>query len=648
MANPFNVFKENINKVTPSPLSDQRFTCGFQFSYSAPSETNIGATASGLHAIFNAFALPQLITGLNADINDPYVGQIAKPIINKDFYYVHVNNGRKCWIIRDLDTLISNLNILDSNIAAWLSTIDVSNNTFIQTAISNQRLSTSSSSLLQSIFNQYTTVNFPGSYTNWNTVRAGGAQASRGNGITKLFVLSDQDVTKWQVSRAGLELKVLVDYLAYGGNAVIGPDWLSLNQYTSSVALPTQIRQKIAESASSDPEQQDLITTTGYFTGNLYAVVCLDQGGAIEARGATYFDYGITGSNRIAYGSQYFSYLNSGVSASLAYGLSGGELTNSYCPATLRRSFLTTFFKNVNTSTIYDDIPIIHAGLSGTDISLLQDTETGNYTDIFRYPGLNGLTGIRRENNAANSGFTSYILNESDYSGLNRLFCVCGKNIATYTTTDFGDPLNGTLIVSIPPLGDVAGLMALAKNNTSQGIFAPPIGTINGLVLNGTVMPNIGFQDSPQSRHFYNNRVNFFDTDQFSTSTSTTSYFLASELVGATASSVSVADRNSVMWMVRNLRSKLNSIVGALITNRISNSELWNDVTVAVLNEINTNYSRYLNSWAVTCDGTNNEVNAPNLTVDVEVTPKRSTYSYTVGFSVDTFKINITVAEPTK
>jgi hypothetical protein len=385
----------------------------------------------------------------------------------------------------------------------------------------------------------------------------------------------------------------------------------------TSLALHPRIADQIR--ASEFPDTPEAQMFTGLFTGPLDAIVSLDNGGLIDTR-VSRAGYGITGTNRVAYACQPYSYVNSGVSAALAYGLTGSELINDYSSPTGRRNFVTIFMEGYGANK-YPEIPIIHCGLSGTDLTIAQDSSDFTYTDIFRYPGLDGLTGERLATASKTSGLTSYRFTEANYSGLNRLFATLGKNkrtIGSKAIPDFGNVLSSEVLVSTPAVSDVAGMMALNKGLNGLGTYWPPIGTVNGVILNGEITPIIKFQSEDASL-LSTRRVNFFDFDQFAGDQG--KYFLATELTGATSFVVDVSDRLTVLWMVRSLREQITSYGRSVINDRESNPTLWQEVRDHIRDSIiEPKYSNYLQSYIITCDNTNNVVNSAVLTVDVEVT----------------------------
>lgn len=627
---PFNAFLPSVT-YTPSANKAERFVTGFQFSYSDPSLNNQGATSSGIWAILNSILMFKSFNF--GTIRDPLYDTLEKFQFTPEFYPVQEGSNVQ-WIIRSPQILINNLNILHRNVAGYMSLFDVSNSPYYGEAATT-------ATLYQTYFNVVNNTNLIGCYTGYGAA----TKSVGGNGIAHLFVLSDQNTENWQFSRVGVELQILMDYLAYGGIAVLAPTWPSLSNYkiTNSI-LPTFT----SEVTQGLPDAEE-ITTTGYFTGPLDAVVSIDNGGLIERRSSV-TGFGITGPNRVAYACQDKTYVNTGVSASIAYGLTGADLVSSFMNPNRRGSFVTAFLHSVN--PLLSTLPIIHCGLSGTDLTIAQNTSTGDlsYTDIFRYPGLDGLTGQRPESNAINAGLTNYILTEDNYSGLNRVFCVMGKNVKSYSMTDFDNPINNLIVSKVPAVGDVAGLMAYSKSPGQGGVHAPIIGPVLGGVINGSVEPYQRFDatKNPAAKTLYDRRVNFFDLNNFG---SVSNYFLASEWVGATGTARIISDRFSVLNMVRALRYDVESYLTNLLSggDQVSNETLWSQITTDITNSIITNtYQRYLqetNGYTVVCNTSNgNVVGINRVTVTITIKPKPVSYSYSGTFATS-FTLNITVSE---
>jgi len=625
---PFNSFIDSADiQDVPStvPIND-RFVTGFQFGYSSPNLNNPGATSSGLYSILNGIWLSQVY---DFSWGDSVGAALEKSslnfIFNANFYpIIDPDSNHLLWVIRSPQPLISNLNTLHQSINGYMALIDPSNSELTD-AIINGSVSNAQSTLYTSIFNKFNSVNFINSYTGYNDVVLNGNYT--GNGIAHLFVLSGQnDPDKWQLSRAGVELQCLIDYLCYGGVAVIGPTWKSLNNYWYTAKnFPGTIRQILRQQY---PENVDELNTIGtrFFTPPLDAVVTLEQGGLIERRSSV-AGFGTTGANRVAYASQPYSYPNVGVSYGIAYGLTGAELINNHNPPSEKGSFLTAFF---GSQSNYNTIPVIHAGFSGTDVSIDQ-VPTPNTSIFSRYPGLNGLTGQRPESNDSSAGLTNYTFRDIDEnSELNRLLCVIGKNTKTNFGQDFINPIGKqNLIIKIPAVADVAGI--LARNKTfGEGLYIPPAGPDRAPMRNGEIIPNFKFSRSfPDSVTLYTNRIAFFDIDSGIFGNNIP--FLTNDLTGATSNTIDQdRDRLSINWMVRGIRSMIETYLNTLVNVAQSNSSLWNTVKSTIEGLITKNFgTRYLQSFSVTCDTTNgNRDNFPTLFVDVTITPKPTLVTY--------------------
>ena len=224
-----------------------------------------------------------------------------------------------------------------------------------------------------------------------------------------------------------------------------------------------------------------------------------------------------------------------------------------------------------------------------------------------------------------------------------------GKNVKTYSNTDFDNPINDLIVSKVPAVGDVVGLMAYSKSPGQGGVHAPIIGPVLGGVINGSVEPYQRFDatKNPAAKTLYDRRVNFFDLNNFG---SVSNYFLASEWVGATGTARIISDRFSVLNMVRALRYDVESYLKTKINGtEVSNPTLWSQITTHITNNIITNtYQRYLqetNGYTVVCDTTNGNVIGINrVTVSITIKPKPVSYSYSGSFATS-FTLNITVSE---
>ena len=638
-------------------IVNKLFTCGFQLGYSDENISYPGATASGFMAVLNAISYaanaPDQIT--NSSI---WTAMFTQPsdrfIFNENFYFVNEpQTNRIIWIIRGrggAEILLQNLNVLHANIAGLIAAIDPANSP----EMSN--LSIESPDIYENYvaaFNRFKNFTFIGSYqtgandsANYSSANSGNYS---GNGITQFFVLSDQDQSKWQLSRAGVELQVLLNYLNYGGIAVVAPTWKSLLNYNLSLNIAPSIKFLVETSAQNmGYGVQEGVSNVGLFSNNLEAVVSLENGGLIERR-HTIAGYGITGSNRVSYASQLYTYKNSGVSAALIYGLTGSELLNVHSNPNDKGSFLSTFMDN-EISGIYSNIPIFHSGFSGTDLTINQ-----RFTDInsvYRYCGLDGISGLKPESTSIDAGLTTYqLVDDENYDSLNRLFCIFGKNAKEMPESAlnlfYPSSKGQNLIVKVPAISDVVGILAYNKafkSNTEGGLFSSPLGISDGRVLNGTIEPIVKYT-STTANTLRTRRINFFDYDVYG---SGNRHFLASEFTGATGQNPNNTDRFSTLWLIRTIRDNIISVLTSTYSNLVK-STVKEQIIAETDSIIQNNYSQYLLSktqggWLVEWP---EALNASSLTVvylNITIKPKTIILGYTPKNTIGSFNIRIGVS----
>ena len=637
----------NISNIPPYTNPDKLFTCGFQFGYSDPNINNPGVTASGLMAILNGLYFSNIVS--DQIINTPtwaaMFGLPSEQIVFDDCFYCvsDPDTQRLIWVIRGprgKETLLRNLDSLHAHIAGMIALIDPVNSPYMGDLLLESILDYN---IHVDIFNRFKNFNFIDSYQtrasdnlnyqNATSPKDNGLGLYSGNGITKLFVLEDQDIDKWQLSRAGVELKILIDYLNYGGVAVIAPTWKTLLNFKTSLKIPISMQSdvRLAAEALGYP-------TTGWFNdssifcGPLEAVVSLENGGLIERR-HTMPGYGTTGSNRVAYACQPYTYKNTGLSAGLLYGLTGSELLNVYANPNEKGSFLSTFMDD-QIAGVYKNIPIFHSGFSGTDLSLNQSVE--NISSMYRYRGLDGFTGLKPESTSSSAGLTTYqLLDDSNYNGLNRLFCVFGKNVSDMSISAirlfFGNAK--TFTMSIPAISDAVGKYAYNKTFKSDlegGVFSSPLGVVEGSVLNGQIIPHVSFI-TPNANLLRSQRINFFDFDRFGQFG--TRFFLAAEFTGATGANPNAPDRFSTMWLVRTLKEDI--INGLAQFSGQVKSQVQTQILTTTNSIITTKYARYLlpeskGGWSVEWTAANNN-NPTVVFLRITIKPKVVVLGYTEG-----------------
>lgn len=651
---------QTLNTIQQQPPTigeelNKLFTCGFQLGYSDPNVNNPGATASGLMAIFNAlYAYAFTDARIKADPvwTRVFSQSTDRFRFNENFYcVVDSESQRLVWVIRGLygaETLAQNLDSLNAHIGGMIAIYDPVNSPVTASAPSNVKAANTA------MFNRFKNFTFIDSYgsgsnsQNYSNIFAKGNSNYSGGGITRYFVLQDQDPDYWQLSRAGVELKTLFNYLSYGGIAVVAPTWKSLLNFKSTSIIPSNMRQEVALSATQlkYPIPSKWNGEHSIFCNNLEAVVSLEQGGLIERR-YTEAGYGTTGANRVAYALQPYTYINAGVSAGLIYGLTGSELLNIHNNPNERGSFLSTFM-NDDVAGGYKNIPIFHCGLSGTDIALSHSFE--DIVGSFRYFGLDGHQGLRPESALPSAGLTTYQLVDDavngNYDGLNRLLCIVGKNYQTMselTTNLFFGPGKNVFTMKTPAIADAVGRFAynkLNKPSTEGGLFSSPLGVLDGDVLNGEIVPTFAFAGTLSER-LHSRRINFFDYDTFGLGNAP--YFLASEFTGATGPSPNAPDRFSTMWLVRTIKQDLITSLSTTFNGQVK-SEVQGQIIQFATDLIQTKYSRYLEKgWVVEWPAINST--SPTIVyLTVNLKPKVVIQSYTEVSGINGFSIDFAIS----
>jgi hypothetical protein len=605
-----------------------RLTCGMQLGYATSSS---GLTGAGLYNILNGMFVLE-----NSRVRDlPNSLQLSeKFVFGKNFFKV-TSGSSHVIVIRDLTTLLANLDILHNNIATLISDFDDQNAGYIANG-GDQTYFPATDGL---IFNNLKNYIFPNSYpANGYTdvTNQKNPSAPRGNGITGAFVIWDQGSSQWQLSRAGVELTTLVNYLSYGGIAVVAPSWTALNNFRNTNA-PRNATETGFNSFEFDVNGDFIVSD---YVGNIECAITLDMGGALERRGIT------SGDNRDIYAGLQYTYAT-GNSFGFAYGLTASQITNLFSAPLARSTFFNTLY--ASPTAVYKDVPVIHAGLSGASISLEQNTLTSDlsFTDVHRYPGLNGLESLRPTSTSSAAGLTSYTLTTED---LDKLICVIGKKHKIVNSTYFGDPLKGNQIDLVTPLvGDVAGLLQKNKQNSEVGLYGPPIGPVNGRIANASfIEPSIDpSPDNSVATLLRSKKINFVYEDV------NAGYFLATELVGATASITGNIDANSrfgIAWLKRAVRrdvaSYLQGLVdsGTFVNNESNRSLVVKNITPIVQGYANPYFDPNYTP-IIQCDGSNNSNNSTTLTVSITVKPKSVVYQYqgpSPSTSVNTFTLSIT------
>ena len=394
----------------------------------------------------------------------------------------------------------------------------------------------------------------------------------QGNGITGAFAVYDDPSGSVTLSRTGLEFLVAYELLLYGVVLIIAPTYNPPIQNIRELNLGIDCYITLAQS------------------DNIVGVTAA------------------SGNNRSTFGSLEVSY-QSGNSFNFTHGCSSGDLVTIYNSIVNQGNFL----QNLSSNAL-----LFHNGLSGADFNLTQKSANGQYTDLFRLPVLDGITGSY-QNIAAVDGLTAIKLNDAQ---LSKTICVAGYKEREIFTTAFGGKV-GLLNARIPLTVDAIGALARAKAN--DAFYSGLSGLRYGKILNpGTLSMALAPSDTTNSNRLKSKRINYYVVSQQGS-------YLGSDYVGVTG-----AFNNSDRFIIPNLAGIIETEVRNLIepvyvsTNKFNNpttrADVTNDVRNAFTSSSAGNWPNIRNAidpnqLTVTCDGTNNTNNDPTLTIDIIVFP---------------------------
>ena len=426
----------------------------------------------------------------------------------------------------------------------------------------------------------------------------------KGGGITGAFVVYDNTNSQYTLSRTGIEFYTVLNYLSYGGIAMVGGDYASLDE-TQNAPLS---------------QGADVIMT-------------LDMASYLDAQGIT------TGNNRAIYGSLPYSYA-SGNTYNFCHGSSADFLNNSYANVVKRNNIFNALLDTGNAAR--ENFVIIHSGLSGSDFSLAQNSTTGDYSDVYRYPGLDGRSSLY-QNIQGVAGLTAYVLNGA---GLNKTFCIIGLKTKTIATNNFGQ--DGTLQITIPLISDVAGAMHRAK--VIGNVYIAATGSNLASVLNvDTITPAAPSSVWQFGDTLKRNRINYYQGAAGS------GYYLASDYVGVTGA-YTANNRVGVPSLIQQVKTIAENAIAQYVDAAISNTATWAAARTSVINALNSAGSNLLNALDTTgtrsfdspgivvCDATNNTTTSGTLQVDIKIYPKQ-TFTSNPGTAVNGFLVTVTAQE---
>lgn len=484
----------------------------------------LGATASGLFGILEVTRQSNVITGFPTGNGYGFAPE------NFSGGYIFTSPAQ---FINVLNNIHNNINdIIRQNIPSGTYTDKDENG-----------IETGPNSDIRSprVFNFLKDIMFPGSYTGnsagvlpqriYNGVSQ---QDVTGRGITGAFVVYDQPNQEYVLSRTGIEFYTVLTALAYGATVVVGGNYSALSNWRGNYG-----------------------SNGGYpSTTKADAYMTLDMSTYIDGQGITL----ASSESRLVYGGSEVSYAL-GNTFNYCHGLTAQWL-NSIYTETIKRNNLLNGSLDDNASPNTKSTYIIHAGLSGAAFCLSQNTSSGDYTDIHRYPGFDGKSSLY-QNIPSTAGLTAYTLIEDPY--LDRLLCVIGKKKRVINSPNFGNPTNGNLVLEIPLIADVAGALQRAKS--TNAIYKSAVGFPYSNPLNCDSITPTPSTLGTFANTLKTKRINYYVN-------SSNGLVLATDLVGATSgiNSISINDRIGVTSMKRVITSIAENILNQAITLGTVNS----------------------------------------------------------------------------
>jgi len=530
---------------------------------------------------------------------------------NRDYEF---SQDTQAFIFKNPQGFIGYLNAIHNNINAIIRNyLPVSPDSLgygrTDAAYAQQELQTAALNTNRNKFLFLRDIFLPGSYTG-NT---GGVLPEdqitstvdfKGGGITGAFVVYDNTNSQYTLSRTGIEFYTVLNYLSYGGIACVGGDYSFLD---TIMPFPLQ-------------SGADVIMT-------------LDMTSYLDAQGIT------TGNNRAVYGALPYSYA-SGNTYNFCHGSSADFLNNSYANVVKRNNIFNALLDTGNAAR--ENFVIIHSGLSGSDFSLAQNSTTGNYSDVYRYPGLDGRSSLYQDIQSV-AGLTAYVLNGA---ALNKTFCIIGLKTKTIATNNFGQ--DGTLQITIPLISDVAGAMHRAK--VAGNVYIASTGSNLASVLNvDTITPAAPSSAWQFGDTLKRKRINYYQAGVGS------GYYLASDYVGVTGA-YTANNRVGVPSLIQQVKTIAENAIAQYVDAAISNTATWAAARTSVINALNSAGSNLLNALDTTgtrsfdspgivvCDSTNNTPSSGTLRVDIKIYPKQ-TFTSNPGTAVNGFLVTVTAQE---
>lgn len=438
-------------------------------------------------------------------------------------------------------------------------------------------------------FNFVNNIFFPGSYTgNTSTAQLPFPNPTDleadvvGNGITGAFTTMNTANQEYYLSRTGIEFYTVLTALAYGAKVIVGGNYSMLATFGAAPAMT-----------------------------NIDAFITLDMSTYLDGQGIT----SASSDSRLVYGGSENAYAL-GNTFNYAHGLTAQWLNSIYTEITKRNNLVLSALDD-NASPNSASAYIIHAGLSGADISIAQNSVTNTFDDVYRYPGFNGQASLY-QNVVNTAGLTAYTLIEEPY--LNRLMCVMGKKRRDIKSTNFGHPTTNILRLEIPLVADVAGSIQRAKATNS--IYQSSVGSPNSTVLNvDTITPTI-ISNSSNATKLKQRRVNFYVQGS-------NGFLLSTDFVGATSQVSLIGDRIGVTSMKRVITQLTQVILDNFVSQNILNDDTnRSTIVTAIKNAINNNSALNASLFTDNTTVVVNQVTSNDtlITVDVTFYPRQASF----------------------
>ena len=280
-----------------------------------------------------------------------------------------------------------------------------------------------------------------------------------------------------------------------------------------------------------------------------------------------------------------------------------------------------------NTTTNLLDVMIGQSGFTNSARFL----ENNDYI-IGIFPSVNdgaGYTALNFDSlfsNSANVVFTE------GATVADRIFNVGGQSKKQFSTESLR---SGTSILyTISSVADAAG--AFARSKDQQDLPFTVAGINYSIPLNTTINNIVQWEDTTTKNIYKTNRVNFYSKTG---NTTTSQYFLGSDLVGATAgasASYTSIERIGPAYLRNTIEKTVREIMLKYLYN-LNNASTRASVTTEITLYIQS-LTEYLDTTytQIICNGTNNVDNSTTLNAEVTVKPLTTTESFTFNVSIST------------